>query len=146
MEENRAAAAGDAWRGVVIDLDNEIVKVVVPPEPIAVAIAAKFHRPVVMAAGGIFTPAVLGPNGANRQEGLRPLVPIGPPPQSNWSETAFWGSPIALALVSDDPTAPKCDRDRMGPEREPTPAGIASRRPDADRCQGPITCFCSVSN
>ena len=105
MQKYRAAAAGDAGRGVVIDLDNEIVEVVVAPEPVAAVIAIQLHRPVVVAAVGVLAPGVLGPDGANRQEGLRPRVPVGAPPQLPRPKRAFRGPAVALALVGDDSAA-----------------------------------------
>src|ERR1700676_1779827 len=124
MQEYRAAAAGNARRGVVIDLDDEIVEMVVAPEPIATVIAIQPYRPVVMAAVGGLAPAVRRPDGGNRQEGMRPRVPVGPPPQSPRPEGAFWGSAIALTLVGDDSAAPKGDRDRLPAGGKPTSAGI----------------------
>lgn len=80
MQEYRAAAAGNARRGVVIDLDDEIIEVVVALESVAAVIAIQPYRPVVTAAMGVLAPAVLWLDGANRQEGSRPLVPVGAPP------------------------------------------------------------------
>ena len=35
MDEHRAAAAGDARARVVVDFDNEIIEMIVAPEPVA---------------------------------------------------------------------------------------------------------------
>ena len=145
MQEYRAAAAGNARRGVVIDLDDEIVEMVVAPEPIATVIAIQPYRPVVMAAVGVLAPGVLRPDGANGQEGMRPRVSVGAPPQSPRPEGAFWGSAIALTLVGDDSAAPKGDWDRLPASDKPAPAGIAGGGADPDRSQRLITLICSVS-
>lgn len=146
MQEYRAAAADDARRGVVIDLDDEIVEVVVALEPVAAVIAIQPYRPVVTAAMGVLAPAVLWLDGANRQEGPRPRVPVGAPPQSPRPKGAFRGPAVALALVGNNSAAPKGDRDRLSASRKPAPAGIARGGADPDRGQRPITSSCFVSD
>jgi hypothetical protein len=146
MQEYRAAAAGDAWRGVVIDLDNEIVQVVVALEPIAIVIAVEPYRPVVVAAVRVLAPGVFRPDGAGRQESSRPWMPIGAPPQSPWPESTFWGPAVALTFVGNDSPPPKRDRDGLSSSGEPASAWIASRGTDPNCGQGRITLFCSVSS
>src|SRR6185437_2941214 len=99
---------------------------VVTPEPVAMIVAAEFHRPIVMPARRVFTPGVIRTDGVNRQEGLRPLVSIGAPPQALWQESPFWGPTVALALVGDDSTASQSNRDRLLTGSEPPPARITS--------------------
>src|SRR3981189_414256 len=106
MQKYRAAAAGDARRTVVIDLDNKIIEVIVALEPIAAAIAIQPHRVVVMGARGVFAPGVFGSDSANRQKCTRPRVAVGAPPQLPGPERAFWGPAVALALVGSDSAAP----------------------------------------
>src|SRR4030088_3095559 len=76
MQEYRAAAAGNARRTVVIDLDNKIIEVIVALEPIAAAIAIQPHWLVVMAAPGVFAPGVFGSDSANRQKCTRSRVAV----------------------------------------------------------------------
>jgi hypothetical protein len=109
MQKYRAAAAGDARRTVVIDLHDEIVEMIVALEPIAVLVTIPPHRLIVMAALRIFAPGVIGPDGANRQEGTWPRMAVGAPPQLPGPETASWGSAIAFTLVGPDAAAPKGD-------------------------------------
>src|SRR5216684_182707 len=66
MQEYRAAAACDARRAVVIDLDDKIIEVVVAPEAVAVLGPIQPDGLVVMAACGVFTPGVVSCNRANR--------------------------------------------------------------------------------
>jgi hypothetical protein len=124
MEKNRAAKARDTGGGVVIDLDNEIVEVVVTSEPIATVVAGQSYRPIVMAAGRVFAPAVLRSNGANRQESLRPRVTVGAPPQSPRPENASGRPAIALALVRQNTSAPKRNREYLTPDGQPSAPGV----------------------
>src|ERR1700704_5741670 len=110
MQEYRAAAADNARRAVVIDLDNEIIEVIVALEPIAVAIAIQPHWLVVMTAPRVFAPGVLGPDGANRQKSARPRVAVGAPPQLPRPKCASRGTAIALALVGLDAAASESNR------------------------------------
>ena len=98
MQEYRAAAAGDARRAVVVDLDNKIVEMVVTLEPVAAAIAIQPYRLVVVSARRVFAPGVLGPDGPNRQECPRPRMTVGAPPQLPWPKRASWGPAVAFAL------------------------------------------------
>src|ERR1700722_9341083 len=145
MKEHRTAATGNPGLRVVINLDDEIVEMIVAPQPVAAVIMAERERSVVMAAGGVFTPGVLGPDGANRQKGLRSQRTIGAPPQLPWPESPLWGSAVALALVGDDSTPPQGDRDGVGAGGEPAPARVTGRGPNPDRRQRPVTLYFSVS-
>src|SRR5690242_3912951 len=89
MQKYRTAEARDARRGIVIDLDDEIVKVVVALEAVADLIAAKLDRPVVVAAGWIFAPGVLRSDRPNWQERQRTRVTVGAPPQSQRPKCPF---------------------------------------------------------
>src|ERR1700736_6241052 len=146
MQEYRAAAADDARRAVVIDLDNKIVEVVVAREPIAAAISVEPHRLVVMAAPWVFAPGVLRADGANRQECPRPRVSVGAPPQLPGPERAFWGPAVALALVGPDSAAPERDRYRSPARGQPAPAWSAGGGVNPDRRKRPITQGCLISD
>ncbi len=124
-----------AMRGarVVIDLDNEIIEVIVAPQPVAAAIAIQPHRLVVMAVVRILAPGVFGADGANRQEGARSRVAVGAPPQLPRPEGAPWGAAIALALVGPDAAAPQRDRDGAPARGQPAPARIAGGGANPDR-------------
>ena len=56
MQKNGAAAAGYPRTNVVVDLDDEVVEMIVPPEPVARLIRRAAERPVVTAVAGIFRP------------------------------------------------------------------------------------------
>src|ERR1035437_754825 len=145
MREYAAAAAGDAGRAVVIDLDDEIIEVVVALEPVAAVLAVQPHRLVVMAAQGIFAPGVFGPDDANRQKCTRPRVAVGAPPQSPWPERAFWRPAIAVALVGPDAAAPERDRHGLPAGGQPALARIAGGGANPDRGKRPVTQGCLIS-
>src|SRR5258708_24837840 len=99
MQEYRAAAAGDARGSVVIDLDDEIVEVVVAPEPVAAAIAVEPNRLIIMAVARIFPPGGPPPDGAEGEMRARAWVAVGPPPPAPRAGYAFSGPPRALPPV-----------------------------------------------
>jgi hypothetical protein len=66
MQEYCAAAACDARRAVVVDLDDEIIEMVVAPETVTALGPNQPNRLVVMAACRVLTPGFLSRNRANR--------------------------------------------------------------------------------
>ena len=146
VQEYRAAAAGDAWRAVVVDLDNKIVEMVVTLEPVAAVIAIQPYRLVVVSARRVFAPGVLGPDGPNRQECPRPRMTVGAPPQLPWPKRASWGPAVAFALIGPDAAAPECDRYGLPISGQPASAGIAGGGANPDRGQRPITQGCMISD
>src|SRR2546423_11802608 len=110
MQEYRAAAAGDARRAVVVDLDNKIVEMVVTLEPIAAAIAIQPYRVVVVSARRGFAPGVLGPDGPNRQEWPGLPGTVSAPPQLPWPKRAFLMPSAASGLFNPDAAVTEFDR------------------------------------
>src|ERR1700742_551486 len=94
----------------MIDLDNEIIEMVVALESIAAVIGAQPSRLVVVAALGIFTPRILGPDPPAGQGSGGAGVGVGAPPQSPRPEDAFRRPPVTLAFVGNDAAAAKGDR------------------------------------
>src|SRR6266545_3609572 len=80
VQEHRAAAPGHPRSGIVVDLDDQVVKGVVAPEPVAWFIGRPPERPVVAPIPGIFTPSHLRVDAPGGQERARLGVAIGPPP------------------------------------------------------------------
>jgi hypothetical protein len=113
MQEHRAATPRYARSGIVIDLDNEVIEAVFAPEPVATAAALQPDRPVVMPVVRVFAPGVLRADGADRQEGPRPLVTVAPPPEPQGVKDAPGRAAIALALVGPD--AAPAERDGYRP-------------------------------
>jgi hypothetical protein len=122
----------------VIDLDNEIVEVVIASEPISTIVTGQPYRPIVMAAGWVFAPAVFRANSANRQESLRPRVTVGTPPQSPRPENASGRPAITLVLVGQNTSAPKRNRECLTPGVQPSAPGITGGSADSDCGQRPV--------
>src|SRR6201996_8321296 len=99
MQENGTAATGDARRGIVVNLDDVIVQMIVTGESVASLILREPQRPVIMPARGIFAPGVVGPDGANRQHCSRPRMPVGAPPEPLRVESAQRGTTVAFPFV-----------------------------------------------
>src|SRR5438067_6680632 len=110
MQEHGAAAPGDARRRIVVDLDDEVVEMLLAPQPVAGLAARETNRLIVMPVGRVFAPGMFGTNRANRQEGLGPDMTVGAPPQPAWMEDAAGGAAVALALVGLDAATSKRDR------------------------------------
>ena len=66
VDEHRAAAASNAWPRVVVELDNKIVKMIGPLQPVSTGLRGQFHRPVIMPIGRILTPAIIRANPLRR--------------------------------------------------------------------------------
>jgi len=80
MQEDRAAASGDSRGGVVVDLDDEIVQVIVAPEAVPVAAEAYSHRLIIMPVGRVLSPGILGTNRLDGQQGPGPRMAVRAPP------------------------------------------------------------------
>jgi hypothetical protein len=80
MQEHGAAAPGDARAGIMIDLDDEVVEVILARQPVAGLVVVQPDRLVVVTIVRIFAPGVSGPDRLRRQIGLRPWMPVGAPP------------------------------------------------------------------
>lgn len=110
MQENGATSSRDTRPGVVVDLDDKIIKMILPRQPVTVLAGRAFDRAIVVPIGGIFRPGVRGADRADRQIGSRPGVPVGAPPQPHRPEEAAGGSAIAFELIGLDSAASKRDR------------------------------------
>ena len=109
MDEDGAAAAGDPWPVVVIDLDDQIVEVVVSLQPVARLARAATDRAVVAAIGRVLAPGIARSDGADWQRGPGPGDSVGPPPQPLQPELSPRRSPISFPLVGKN--APPAQRD-----------------------------------
>src|ERR1700744_2809906 len=118
MKEHGAAAACDRGQRVVIDLDDVIIEMILAREPVAAGLAAESDRLIVMTAGRVFAPGIVGTYDANRQESLWSGRAVGTPPQSTRPESPFRGPAVALAFIGDDSAPAEGDRDGLlaGPE------------------------------
>src|SRR5262245_13661095 len=146
MQEHGAAAPGDARAGVVVDLDDEIVEVVVARQAVAARAALQANRLVVMAVGRVFAPGILGTDRPHREMRFRADMAVGAPPQPLGEEDAAGSAAVALALVGLD--AATTERDRYDPAvcDKPAPPGISGGTVNADHRQRPITHICPISD
>ncbi len=67
MNENGAAAPRHPRPGIVVDLDNQVIKAVIPSKPVAWFIGRPTERAVIAAIRRIFTPYVAESNAADGQ-------------------------------------------------------------------------------
>src|SRR5262245_13564082 len=110
MQEHRAAAVGGARRGVVVDLDDEVVEMILARQTVACLIALKPDRPIIMTIGGVFAPGVLVANRADREKSVRPRMTVSPPPEFSRAICAARRPAVALALVGENAAAAKRNR------------------------------------
>ncbi len=80
MQEHGAAASGDTWAKILVDLDDEIVEVVHAGQPVTGLISNKPDRLVLTSVGRILAPGIFGLDWPDRQIGLRLGMAIGTPP------------------------------------------------------------------
>src|SRR5215212_5754378 len=146
MQEHGAAAAGYPWAGVVIDLDDEIVKVILARQPVAGLIPHQANGLIVAAVVRVLAPGVFGADRPDRQIGPRSGMAVGAPPQLQRTVRAFRGAAVALSLVGEDSAATKCHRYGPALRGQPAPARVA-RSPVNPNCrQRPITRNCPISD
>src|ERR1700752_1432337 len=110
MQEYRAAAAGYPRACVVVDFDNEIIEMILPPEPVAGLTGRHLDRPVVAAVGGVLAPGVGARDASDRQHGGRPRMAVSAPPEPNRAERAARGAAVALPLVRQNAASPERNR------------------------------------
>src|SRR3981081_2170581 len=115
MYEHRAAAAGHPRAGVVVDLDDEIVEVVLPPKPVAWFSGRAAKGAVITSVSGILAPGDIAGNASQGQQGTRPR---GAPPahQSGGSRNRPRGvAPSPSNLLARTPARPSTTGMARGP-------------------------------
>ena len=136
MDEHRAAASGDTRPRIVINLDDEVIKIVHACQPISACACGYFDRPIVLAVSGIFAPTVRRGYALYRQRCRRAWVLVRAPPQTPEPEAAARRGAIALALVGLDSAVSKRHWKSQQPCPEPAPACIARLAPYCNPGQG----------
>ena len=119
MDEDGAASAGHPRPRIVIDLDNDIVQTVFPPQPIAWFNGRSLKWTVVASVRWILAPGVGVADPSARQHGPWQHKPIRPPPQPQRPERAPRGTAIAFAFVGFHAAAAECDWHAPGTGAEP---------------------------
>ncbi len=118
MDEYRAAAPGNARARIVVDLDDEVVEVILAPEPVARLVGPAAEGAVVAPVGGVLVPGIVRADRPDRKPRARPRRAVRPPPQPPQLKAATRRAPVAFALVGPDTAAPERHRNRQPPRRE----------------------------
>ena len=140
MQEHRAAAAGNARRSVVVDLDDDIIEMILARQPVAGRFRVAAARADCNGGSGVLAPGVFGPMARTgrkvRGRGWRSARHH----TAQRPECAPGGAAVTFALVGPDAAAAKRDRHRQPARREPAPARIAGCGANPDGCQRAVTC------
>src|SRR5690349_13893738 len=83
VNEDRAAAAGNARTGVMVKLDDQVIEAIVPPQSVGCRTLRDPNRPVIETIPGIFAPAVVLSDRPDGQERARAWRAVPPPPQAD---------------------------------------------------------------
>jgi hypothetical protein len=136
MHEDRAASTCYSGAGVVVDLDDKIVEVVVPPQAVAAFARRASKRAVVTAVGGIFAPGKAGDDAARGQQCSRVGMAIGSPPQADKPKPPARGRAVALEFVGADAPSAEHDRQRERPGEQDAPRPAARSSSHTDQGKG----------
>src|SRR5262249_55588772 len=105
MDEHRATASGDTRPRIVINLDDEVIKIIDARQPISACGCGHFDWPIILAVSGIFAPTIRRGYALYRQRCRRTRVLVRTPPQPPEPEAAARRAAIAFALVGLDSAA-----------------------------------------
>src|SRR5438128_5567073 len=137
MNEDGAAPTRHARARVMIDLDDEIIELIVPPQAVAAVIGRALEGTVVAAIGGIFTPSKGRINASGRQQCRRVRMAIRAPPQADEAKAAARRRAITLEFVGANAAAAEHDL-QCARSGEQDASGPAPRTgPHADQGKGP---------
>lgn len=126
VDEYGAAAVGDARPRVVVDLHDEIIEVILPPQPVAGRSLDEPNGPVVAPVGRVLAPGVRRANPSHRQARAWARAAVGPPPHAQRAETAARGRSVAFDFIRLDAAAPERHLQTQRPGDEPSPAPVSS--------------------
>lgn len=105
MNKDGAAAAGNAWARVVIQLDYQVIEMILAPKPVGGARGGKLDRAVVAPVCGVLAPAIVPANGACGQVRSGTGQAVGTIPEAEEAEAAARRGTVAFALVGLDTPA-----------------------------------------
>jgi hypothetical protein len=125
VDEHGATAASDPRPGIVVNLHDEVVEMILPPQPIARRSIGTPNRPVVAPVGRVLAPGVRRANPSHRQTRAGPRAAVGPPPNAQRAEAAAWGCPVAFDFIRLDAAAPERHLQTQRPGDEPSPAPVS---------------------
>jgi hypothetical protein len=133
VNEHRTAAAGDAGPGIVVDLDNQVVKPVGAAKPVAWFTGRAPERPIVAAIPWILAPCEVRPDPPHWKRCARPLHAVGSPPQAKRMKSAGRRSAVALTLIGLDAATAKCNPYGAGPSNHEALRAAARTRAYPDQ-------------
>src|SRR5947209_17083262 len=128
MDEHGTAAAGDAGPRIVIELDDQVVEVVLAPQPVPGRGGRHPNGAVVVAVGRVFAPCVVRRDGPHRQPRWRARAAVGTKPNALEAEAAARRAAVTFALVGQNAAAPERHRQGQRPGLAPAAATISRRR------------------
>ena len=131
MQKHRAAAAGHPRAGIVVDLDDEIVEMVIPPQPVAWFSGRAAEGAVIAPVGGIFAPGNVTGNASDGQQCPWPRMPVRPPPQADEPKPPARRGPVAFELVGTDAPTAEHDGDSEGAGDQDAPRLVSRPCPHA---------------
>jgi hypothetical protein len=99
MDKHGTAPPSNPRPGVVIKLNDQIIKVIRTPKAVAMFLGASFDRTIIPPIRRIFDPSIIWFNALGWQQCPRVRQAVGPPPQANQAERAARSSAVALAFV-----------------------------------------------
>jgi hypothetical protein len=138
MEKNRAAPPGNPRPRIVVDLDQEIVQPIGPPQPVPSRRGRPTKGTVVAAVRSLLAPGKVRRDTPDREQCRRAGMAVGSPPQPDEPKSSARSSAVALELVGTHPASAEHDRDRMRTSQQDSSGPAAGPYPDPN--QGETTC------
>jgi hypothetical protein len=130
VNEYRAATPGHPWPRIVVDFNDEVVKMVRPSQVVARCIGPAPDRAIVPAVSRILTPGIISANAPNGEQGARRRTAVGSPPQADQTKATARRCAIALALIGLNAGPPERDRNVRDTDSEPALAPVSRARTD----------------
>lgn len=110
MNKDRAAKAGNAGPGIVVDLDEQVIEPVIAPKPVAWFIGRPDEGAIVAPVARILAPGVRGTDAADGKGGARPREAIRPPPDPHRPKHPARRPAVTFALAGSHAAPPERDR------------------------------------
>ena len=145
VDEDRAAAAGDARPRIVVNLDDKIIKIIRARQPIGICIRWHLDRSIIMAIGRVFAPTVRRGYPLCRKGCCWSRMPVGPPPKPPEPETAPRCTAVAFAFVRLDSATPERHWQGQHSCHEPATACVTRLAPYCNSGQGSFLHRCILA-
>jgi hypothetical protein len=119
VNEHCAASPGYPRPRIVIDFDDEVVKMIGTSQVVAGCIDGPLHRAIIPSIGGILAPGIIWRNAPDGEQGARRWTAVSSPPQSDQTKATARRCAIAFALIGLNAGSAERDRNVRGADREP---------------------------